>query len=36
MNILKDYRQNKKINTKTKYLKKFWGIYSQNILLYKS
>ena len=36
MNILKDYRDNKKINTKIKYLKKFWGVYSQNVLLYKS
>lgn len=36
INILKNYRENKKINTETKYLKHFWGIYSQNVLLYKS
>ena len=36
MNILKNYREDKKIKTKTKYLKKFWGIYSQHVLLYKN
>ncbi len=35
MNILKNYREDKKINAKSKYLKKFWRIYSQHILLYK-
>ncbi len=35
-NILKNYREDKKISTKTKYLKKFWGIYSQHVLLYKN
>ena len=35
MNIIKNYREGKQVNTKTKYLKSFWGIYSQHVLLYK-
>jgi len=34
-NILEDFNKKKIIKIKTKYLKKFWGVYSQNILLYK-
>jgi len=33
--ILQNYKLKKKINIKTKYLKKFWGIYTQHVLLYK-
>lgn len=36
LNILEDYKKNKIIKKKTKYLKKFWGIYNQHILLYKN
>ena len=33
--LLKRFIIDKKINTKTKHLKKLWGVYNQNILLYK-
>ena len=33
--ILQNYKLKKKINIKTKYLKKFWGVYTQHVLLYK-
>ena len=35
-NILEDFNKKRIIKKNTRYLKKFWGIYNQNILLYKS
>ena len=34
--ILENFDKKKIIKKNTRYFKKFWGIYNQNILLYKS